>query len=118
MALDRAGVVHDDLVDAPAIPIGDRELRPPRWHGRANLQLIAALSEAENRLETNAIHPARRAGVPRPAAAAELSSGGVDVSRHDEWLDLVPRHIPRGQSVGEWVEHLKQRERTIALAAE
>src|SRR5690349_15955033 len=118
MTPDRARVLHDDLVGTPAIPIGDRVLPPAGWHGRANLQLIAVLSEAENRFETDTIHPACRAGVPCPAAAAEMSSGGIDVSGHDEWLDLVYRHFLRGQSVGEWVEHLKQRERTIAVATE
>ena len=99
--------MDDDIVGAPAITISDGVLRPRRRHARSNRQLVAALVEAENCLEADAIHPACRSRVPRPAAAPEMTRGGVDIGRDDERLDFVRSDILRRARVGEGVEHLK-----------
>ena len=47
--------------------------------------------EAKNRLNPDAIHPARRAGVPRPTAAPDLAFERIDIGGHDIRLNLVVR---------------------------
>src|SRR5687767_804759 len=86
---------HRDRVHALTVPILDSVLLPGFGNARLDAQLVAALRETENRLETHAIGPARRAGVPGPAAASMLSLRGIHVRGHDVRLDLVGRRALR-----------------------
>ena len=46
--------------------------RPVRGQAGRERQLLRALLQAEDRLDRRAVHPGRRAGVPAPAAAADI----------------------------------------------
>ena len=56
----------------------------------------AAQTQAQEFLRHAAQQPARRAGVPRPAATTRMLRVAVDVRCNAEWLDLVFEHIGKG----------------------
>ena len=73
-------------------------------------------SEPENAFETRAVHPARGAGVPGPAAAPRVCGVRVNVSGDDIRLDLVAIHVSRGPRMVERVEHVEELHRFIPAA--
>src|SRR2546423_7003748 len=92
----------------------DRGLLPGLGNTRLDEQFVAALLEAEYCLERNAIHPARRARVPGPAASPEVAFRGIDIRCNDVGLDFVNVDTLRAISVRDWIDHLEQLERPVA----
>ena len=115
--LDRARFTHIDQVRGCSVAIGDPECRPVARNARLNAKRCPCLLEAKQRLERHAVHPARGSGVPGPPAAADMRWGAVDVGRDHIRFDLVPSNAGRCVGVGERIEHLKQRERPVAVTA-
>ena len=64
-------------------------LAPSARQARPDDELVAALRDAEHRLDRGTVHPRRRAGVPAPAAAADVGRRAVDVAGHHVGLDPV-----------------------------
>src|SRR5689334_826661 len=64
------GIRDRDLVPRAAILPRDCVLRPRRGDARIDAERLAAPPEAEHALETGAIEPRGRAGIPAPATAA------------------------------------------------
>src|SRR3954468_17807706 len=88
-ALQPIGILDHDLVRRRLVAILDRELLPSRRNARLEEHLLSALLESENHLERRPVHPARRARVPGPPTAAEMSLCGIDIGGDDVRLDLV-----------------------------
>ncbi len=74
---------------AAAVAVLDAELPPLDRHAWVDRQGVALLLEAEYRLQSDPIHPARGSGVPGPATASKVPGGGVHVGRDDVGLHLV-----------------------------
>ena len=64
--------------------------------------------QAEDRFEDRAVQPGGRAGVPRPAAAADVGRPAVDVAGDDVGLDLVALDALRVLGVADRVEDRQQ----------
>src|SRR5258706_519910 len=73
------GVLPRAPVGRGPVAVGDLVPRPARWDARLEAEPGAGQAEAEDRLQGDAVQPARRAGVPGPAAAARVRRGAVDV---------------------------------------
>src|SRR5450756_1222348 len=99
-ALQPVWILDGDLVGRRLEAVFDAELLPPRGNAWLDEQLLATLAEAKYRFEGRPIHPARRAGIPRPPAAPEMSFRGVDVGCHDVRLDLSLIHISEPTRLG------------------
>src|SRR6185503_412194 len=67
--LESSGGPDHDHVETLAVAVLDGELGPIGGDTRPDSERITAPGEPENRLEADPVHPARRAGVPGPAAA-------------------------------------------------
>src|SRR6185436_11228242 len=63
---------HGDAVGRLAVAVAQLEPGPARRQARHDAQLVAFAPEAEEGFHRQAVHPARRAGVPGPAAAADV----------------------------------------------
>src|SRR4051812_20805 len=116
--LQPIGILDHDLVRRRLVAVLDSELLPSRRNARLEEQLLSALVESENGLERSAVHPARRASVPGPSTAAQVSLRGIDVGRDDVRLDLV--RLDRLGAIGmrDRVQHLEQLERSVAITLE
>src|ERR1700721_3101700 len=112
------GIPDFDPVGGESEPVPNPRLLPRPRNARVDAEAVPGLREAKDRLEPDAIHPARRPGVPGPAATPEVSGRGIDIRRHHERLDLVPRHILRRASVGQWVDHLIELGRAVTIAVQ
>src|SRR5688500_14615646 len=71
-AIHPVGVAHLDGPRGLAPPVLDRELLPVPGDARIDHEGVALEPEAEDRLESDAVHPARGTGVPRPPAASDV----------------------------------------------
>ncbi len=110
--------MHGYSVFALTEPVHDGELRPLRGHARRDAERVASLVEAEDGLQCHPVHPARGTRIPRPAAAADVPRGGVDIRRNHVRLDLVERSPLRRGSVVQRVEHLEQLEGAPPIAVQ
>src|SRR5947209_3698786 len=61
-----------DVVARRAVVVAQAEAGPLGGDARADPQPIPDLAEAQERLDAGAVVPRRRAGVPRPAAPANV----------------------------------------------
>ena len=73
--------------------IAQFESRPARRDAWLETKGVTPQSETENRFNGDAEEPARRAGVPRPAAAARVRRGAIDVGAHHIRLNFVMLHL-------------------------
>src|SRR6187397_1458372 len=88
-------------VDRGSECVTDGEGRPLTRHVRDNAQGVTDARETQQVLDADAIHPARRARVPRPSAAPPMCWCSVDVSGHDIRLGLVTLDLRGGRAVRE-----------------
>ena len=114
----RRGAPAADLV-AASCRCGSVSWKPgqSRRQKRLDAQTVAAPTQAEQRLDEQLVHPAGRAGVPGPAAAADVRRRRVDVAGDDVRLDLVGRD-PLGAS-SPWrsgSSSVEERPRALAVA--
>ena len=79
-------------------------------------QRRAAQTESEDPLETRPIHPSGRAGVPGPAAAADVGGLGVDIGAGDVRFDLVAVNAGARAGVIDRVQQRKQLAGLVAVA--
>src|SRR6185312_3674336 len=96
LAVAVAVVLEDlDLVQRRAVADLERALGPRRRQARRDDEAQRAVAgdalQPEERLDDQAGHPTRRAGVPAPAAAYGVRRDAVDVGAHHVRLDLVAR---------------------------
>src|SRR5215212_7585411 len=104
---------HPNGIDCLAKSILDRVVLPRAWDPWLHSKSIAAFGESENALQSDTIHPARRASIPRPSSSAEVSLRGVNVGRNDVRLHLVDLHRGGIARIYEGVDHLKELEGAI-----
>ena len=92
-------------------------LKPGQARGMqgSTMRMLGLAAEPEDALDAGTVHPAGRAGVPGPAAAADMLRRGVDVGRHDVGLDLVARDAPAFESA--WLIGLSMRNSAAGLVA-
>src|SRR5690349_392736 len=62
---------------------------PLCWDARLETKCAALQSEPQNRFDCDSIEPTRRAGVPRPAAAACVWRRAVHISADHVWFNFV-----------------------------
>ena len=111
-----AGVADVDVIDGLAVAVVHVEAGPARRRARLDAQAIDLEAEPEQRLGDQPVHPARRARVPGPAAAAGVLRVGVDVGRDDVGLDLVRRDRGRVVAVVHRVDEPEQLPRALDVA--
>src|SRR5581483_12489033 len=90
---DTFGILHLDLVTGGPVSIGHFEAAPRGRNARLQHQLSRADLQSQDPLESRAVHPARRARVPRPAAAAFVGRYGINVRGDHVRLDPVTLHV-------------------------
>ena len=110
------GIPHLDPVAAAAVVPEDAEALPRRGHARRHGEARAQGLQAEDRLEPQPVHPRGGAGVPRPAAAADVRVARVDVCGDHERLRLVALHIGGRARVVDGIQHVEQLDRLVAVA--
>src|SRR5947209_3642094 len=87
--LNLVGVLDPAAVERRAVAVFDLELAPVRGDARVEREPVAPLREPDQRFQGGAVEPRGGAGVPRPAAAADVWREAVHVGRDDVRLDLV-----------------------------
>ena len=112
---DAARVLDRDLVARGVVAEGDLEAAATRagCTGRDGAT-APRRRKPEDPLEPGAVHPARRAGVPGPAAAPDVRRLGVDVGGDDVGLDLVAVDARARARV---VDRVQDREELAGLVA-
>ena len=80
------------------------------------LMVVPDRLQAEQRLHRRLIHPSGRAGVPGPAAAADVHRVRVDVGGHDVGLGLVALDAFGVARVVDRVDQVEQLHRLVAHA--
>src|SRR6185312_16420635 len=98
-------LVQFDPVGGVAVAVGHREALPfRRQHGR-EAQVAGFQFQAEQGFHHQPVHPAGGAGVPGPAAAANVGVDGVDVGADDVRLHFIDVHFGGVAGVAERVDH-------------
>src|SRR6185437_719227 len=113
------GILHADLVAGGAfgaMTIGDLESRPCLWQAWSHAQPIAPQPEPEHGLQRGAVQPRSRAGVPGPAAAADVRRHRIDVRADHVRFHLVARDRLGAVAVMDRVEQVEQRAGAVAVA--
>ena len=72
------------------------------------MQQAAFDANPKDALDAGALHPARRAGVPCPAAAPDVAGGGVDIGRDHIGFHLIAIHVGACAGVVDRVEQAEQ----------
>ena len=83
---------------------------------RRNAQMIRFQMQAQQGFDGQPVHPARRAGVPGPAAPAGVRRCAVDIRAHDVRLDFVAFDLLRLTAVIDGIEHGEQFPRAFLVA--
>src|SRR6185312_15704344 len=113
-------ILYLDVVGAgmllAAMPIAELKAGPALRDARVDAQPVAAQAEAENRLQRGAIKPGGRAGVPGPAAAADVRRHRIDVRADHVRFHLVARDRLGAVAVMDRVEQVEQRAGAVAVA--
>ena len=78
-----------DVVHGFAVAVVDLERLPVRRQAGLEMQLVHFQAQAQQGFDDEAVHPAGRAGVPGPAAAAGVGRQGIDVGGDDIGLHFV-----------------------------
>ena len=107
---------HADGIHAVAVAIAQRVRRPVGRDAWGDVQLVAFATQAEQRFDDQAIHPAGRAGVPGPAAATDVRRDRIHVRGDDVRLDLVHTHLLRCACMVERIDHAQQFPGAFAIA--
>ena len=92
------------------------EAVPCPGNARCDGEATAPAPESEDRLETEAVHPGRRAGVPGPAASADVRRVRVDIGRHHVGFHLVALDIGRRAGAVDRIQHVEQLDRLVTAA--
>src|ERR1700683_2818104 len=92
-AADAVRVVDTDFVERRAILEHHLEVRPFFGDARSQEQARSVYPKSKDALKACAIHPAGSAGIPGPAATADVRSDGVHVRRNNVGFDLVAMHV-------------------------
>ena len=103
--MDRVAVAQDQRAARPLARERGRELDP-----------ALDSAHAEQLLDRQSIAPRGRAGVPSPAAAADVGRRRVDVGGDDIRLDPIALDRLGARAVREWAEHAGQGPRALELA--
>src|SRR5512138_3906043 len=80
--------------------------RPARWDAGLETKCAAPQLESENRLNGDTVEPTRRAGVPRPAAAARVRRGSIHVGANHIRLNFVMLHFLNRRGVVDRVDEV------------
>src|SRR4029453_14567061 len=86
-------VVHQNSVCRGPVAIAQFKPGPSRRDTWLETKGAAPQSETQDRFNGDAIEPARRAGVPRPAAAARVRWGAIHVGTNHIRLNFVMPHL-------------------------
>src|SRR5262249_33817378 len=117
-ALHALRVLHGNTVGRGPVAEGEREAGPVGGDAGIDPEAVALEVEAEDRLQPDAVQPARRAGVPGPAAAAGVRRHPVDVGGDDVGLDAVAGDAIGRGGVADRVEEVEQLGGAVAAALE
>src|SRR5262249_44165782 len=96
--------------------VDDLESGPMGRDAGVEAEPVTAAVQTEDRLEDGRVEPGGGAGVPSPAAAADVRRAAVDVARDDVRLDLVAVDARGVLGVTDGVEQLQQVDGGAALA--
>ncbi len=88
-AIDTIRIFDTDNVGGFSKAVGETESRPISGDAGVDLQHIANPGDAQDGFEAQAVHPACRAGVPRPASASGMRGEAVDIGGDDIRFHLV-----------------------------
>ena len=86
-------VVHQNPVCRGLMAIAQFKSRPARRDAWLETKCAAPQLETQNRFNGDAVEPTRRAGVPRPAAAARVRRGAIHVGANHIRLNFVMLHL-------------------------
>src|SRR5690606_16526769 len=106
-----------DLVTAGAVPVVRREARPSVGDNGVDSEPAGLPPQAVALVDAQPVEPAGRAGVPGPAAAADVRRPAVDVGCHHVWFDAVVRGGGPLLGALRWVEHPEQLHGAVAVAS-
>ena len=109
-------IFDEDVVAGGAMLENRVEFRPAFRDARIQMQAFSPDRKAQYELEPGPVHPARRAGVPCPAAASDMRGHRIDIGCHHIGLDDIAADIGGGFRVIDRIEQAKQRFRVIAFA--
>ena len=114
---------------AVVLRIGDRDLitrrpdrpregkaRPPRWYAGVDPEGAAMSLQAKDALESCAVHPPGRSGVPGPPPPPIVRRMRVHIARRDVRLRLVTVDIGGRPRVVDRVQHVEELHRLVAIA--
>ena len=114
--LDPGRIVDRDFILRGLTANRHLERRPTFGNAGVEMQESAADAQPENALYAGALHPTRRARVPRPAAPPDMGRACIDVGRDDIGLHFVAMHVRAGSRMIDGVEQREQVGRLIAFA--
>src|SRR5580698_9611890 len=86
---DTKWVGDSDLIPAASIAKGNIKSPPALWYARFHSKLRTDQPESEDGFQTGSVQPARRTGVPRPAATTYVSGSCVNIGCDHVRLQLV-----------------------------
>src|SRR6202049_1084207 len=101
---DTARIVDQDFVARGAIPEHDLQVRPAlrdAWRQEQGRPLHA---KSEDPFEAGPVHPAGRAGVPRPTAAPDVRRYRIDIRGDHVGLHLVAVYECARAGAVDWIE--------------
>src|SRR5205807_2300085 len=99
-----AAVADGDVVKGFAVTVVNFQRGPAGGKARGKAEPVHVQVQAEERFRDEAVHPTGRAGVPGPAATANVGYDGVDVGRHHVRLDAITGDRVGGVAVGHGVD--------------
>src|SRR6516225_4363905 len=94
--------------------IGHVESRPARRDARLEAKRVPLQAESENCFEGDAVQPARRAGVPCPAAAPRMRWRAVHIGADHVRLNLVVRYFRGRRGVIDGIDQVPEFEREVS----
>src|SRR5262245_36297923 len=113
---DAIRILDLNLVARGVVTKRDGKAGPGARDAGIDVERGAAKAKAQQPLDTRAIHPAGRAGVPAPAAPSRVGRLGIDVARDDVRLDTVAVEPSARARVVDRVQDREQLPRAIAVA--
>src|SRR5436309_14191237 len=111
-----AGVLDRDLIARRVVAEVNLEATPGARDARVEVKRATPDAEAQDPLDAGAMHPARGARVPGPAATAHVRWFGVDIGRRHIGLHLVAVDAGARAGVVDGVQDREQLARLVAVA--